>query len=216
MHLHDHIIHNHLHFHFYLQLHLQVLGKLLLKHRKDNRLHNAVMALASIPDLFLLINSLVRRTHALLDGDHLNFIFAHTNILNLENKLIVARRMISAINHQDNPLEHVRNGRTYEHEHEYNGSYDVAYPIIEWSPCPNAHILLSRNNPWKSLFFFTTGFTDSTGLQSHTFVHAIPQFHTNVQRHINMQLHITRTYSHILPSPTRKTCTHAHTLTALL
>ena len=133
------------------------------------------MALASIPDLFHLINSLVRRTHTLLDGDHLNFIFAHTNILNLENKLIVARRIISAINHQDNPLEHVHNNSsTYNEEHgyeyEYNGFNDVAYPIIDSSPCPNAFILLPRNNPWKALFFFATGFTDSTGRRSHILI----------------------------------------------
>lgn len=166
---------------------MQVLGQLLLKHTKDNRLRNTVMALASIPDLFLLINSLVRRTHTLLDGDHLNFIFAHTNILNLENKLIVARRMISAINNQDNPLEHVRNDSTYEsgygHEQEYEYEYkynlcnDVAYPIIESAPCPNAFILLGRDNPWKSLFFFATGFTDSTGQLSYTYART----HTNIQ-----------------------------------
>ena len=140
------------------------------------------MALASIPDLFHLINSLVRRTHTLLDGDHLNFIFAHTNILNLGNKLIVARRIISAINHQDNPLEHVHNSSTYnqEYEYEYNGFNDVAYPIIESSPCPNAFILLSRSNPWKSLFFFATGFTDSTGGQTriyHVFINASNYVH---------------------------------------
>ena len=166
---------------------LQALGKLLLQHSKDNRLRNAVMALASIPDLFHLINSLVRRTHTLLDGDHLNFIFAHTNILNLENKLIVARRIISAINHQDNPLEHVHdNSSTYnqEYEYEYNGFDNVAYPIIESSPCPNAFILLSRSNPWKALFFFATGFSDSTGQQTdifitHTWMLAIMRMHDN-------------------------------------
>jgi hypothetical protein len=204
-HFHHHRLHLHLfhcyhynrlhHHHHYLLNLMQALGQLLLQHTKDNRLRNTVMALASIPDLFLLINSLVRRTHTLLDGDHLNFIFAHTNILNLDNKLIVARRMISAINNQDNPVEHVRNGSTYEsdyghvqeyeYEYEFNLCDDVAFPIIESTPCPNAFILLARDNPWKSLFFFATGFTDSTGQLSYTCTH----MHTHAQIYACTYIH---------------------------
>ena len=118
--------------------------------------------------------------------------------------------MISAINNQDNPAEHVRNGSTYEsdyghqqeYEYEYNLCNDVAYPIIESAPCPNAFILLARDNPWKSLFFFATGFNDSTGqLPTYTYMHRYMHAHSFTDTYAYICFHMctnphTRMYAH--------------------
>ena len=68
----------------------------------DSQLKNTIATLASIPEFFLLINSLVKRNLSAIDGDHLQFIFSHTNLFDLENKLTVARKILIALDKHAN------------------------------------------------------------------------------------------------------------------
>ena len=117
--------------------------------------------LASIPEIFQLINSVIKRNFDRVDGDHLNFIFAHTNILNLENKLAIASKILKAINLQGvNDATHYR---TYDTDDSTDDEIAaIEYPIIR-SQYAKKCIYLSRENTWKSFFFFACGFNDNKG-----------------------------------------------------
>jgi hypothetical protein len=96
-----------------------------------------------------------------VDGDHLNFIFAHTNILNLENKLAIASKILKAINLQG--LKDATHYRTYDTDDSTDGEEPaIEFPMIR-SQYATKCIYLSRKNTWKSFFFFACGFNDKSG-----------------------------------------------------
>jgi hypothetical protein len=145
----------------FLYLFYQELGKLLALHKKDKKLQKTVKTLASIPEIFQLINCVIKRNFESVDGDHLNFIFAHTNILNLENKLAIASKILKAINLQG--LKDSAHYRTYDTDDSTGGEEPaIEYPII-LSQYATKCIYLSRKNTWKSFFFFACGFNDKSG-----------------------------------------------------
>jgi hypothetical protein len=145
----------------FLYLFYQELGKLLALHKKDKKLQKTVKTLASIPEIFQLINCVIKRNFESVDGDHLNFIFAHTNILNLENKLAIASKILKATNLQG--LKDSAHYRTYDTDDSTGGEEPaIEYPIIR-SQYATKCIYLSRKNTWKSFFFFACGFNDKSG-----------------------------------------------------
>ena len=134
----------------------------------DSQLKNTIATLASIPEFFLLINSLVKRNLSAIDGDHLQFIFSHTNLFDLENKLTVARKILIA-------LDKHANHDTYDvndDDSDYENSDDIIiapkvqslknYPILRCT-YPTHRIYLQRDNPWKSFFLYASGYYNEEG-----------------------------------------------------
>ena len=65
--------------------------------KTSRRLRNTVVTLASVPEFFLLFNSLVKRNLRAIDGNLLRFIFMHTGLLDIHNKLIVCSKIFRAL-----------------------------------------------------------------------------------------------------------------------
>ena len=153
-----------------------MLGKLL--HDTDERLENTIQTLASIPEFFILINTLVTRNSTALDGDHLAFIFSHTNLLNLENKLIVAKKILVALDRHALYASNGLQGETdYGNEYDSNdegaeergergsGGGGKLYSILR-SAYATERIYLMRENPWKSFLFYALGYTTGLNISS--------------------------------------------------
>ena len=125
-------------------------------HQKDVKLMNTIATLASIPQFFTLLNSLIRRNQSALDGDHLSFIFTHTNLLDLGNKLLVARKIVLAINSESCRRTYRRDAGDYEERSA------AEYPMVQ-SEHDTERVRLDRADTWKSFYLFSTGMRDAEG-----------------------------------------------------
>ena len=139
-----------------------------LLNQADSQLKNTIATLASVPEFFLSINSLVKRNLSAIDGDHLQFIFSNTNLFDLENKLTVARKILVALdNHANNDIYNVN-----DDDSDYDNSDDEIippkgaslknYPILR-STHATHRIYLLRDNPWKSFFLYAAGYYNEEG-----------------------------------------------------
>ena len=125
-------------------------------HQKDVKLMNTIATLASIPQFFTLLNSLIRRNQSALDGDHLSFIFTHTNLLDLGNKLLVARKIVFAINSEGI-------GRTHRSDARDREDWSTAeYPMVH-SAYATERVRFDRADTWRSFYLFSTGMRDPEG-----------------------------------------------------
>ena len=149
----------------------EVLGTLL--NQADSQLKNTIATLASVPEFFLSINSLVKRNLSAIDGDHLQFIFSNTNLFDLENKLTVARKILVALdNHANNDIYNVNDDDSdYENSYDDNSDDEIIppkgpslrnYPILR-STYASHRIYLSRDDPWKSFFLYAAGYYNEEG-----------------------------------------------------
>ena len=150
-----------------------MLGKLL--HDTDERLENTIQTLASIPEFFMLINTLVTRNSTALDGDHLAFIFSHTNLLNLGNKLIVGKKILVALDRHalyasnglqgetdyGNGCDSNDEGAEQRGERGGVGGGGKLYSILR-SAYATEWIYLMRENPWKSFLFYASGYSSGS------------------------------------------------------
>lgn len=120
-------------------------------HQKDVKLMNTIVTLASIPQFFTLMNSLIRRNQSALDGDHLSFIFTHTNLLDLGNKLLVARKIVFAINSEGQ-------GRMHSSEERLAAEYPMVH-----AQYASHTVHFEREDTWKSFYLYSTGMRDGEG-----------------------------------------------------